>query len=261
MKTNYKRLLIGILMLAGMPVLFGCADQLVTMPTATVDSMTGAIVDTGQVVGTASMAKENAWRNAQMNRDVQRRLSHANDGFHVAFAMQEVSPGVFVQVMTQVSYADNVDFGAPIHDPSRHPVWKTIDNIVDKGAKYGFSGYAAHEVGGVLKAGYEAATGAGDTINMVANGEGNVTLDQKRSTTTTTIAGNENTVTNTSNPDTAAAPAAEEEAPEGGECLTEAPAGCPGAECSDGEWWSDVPGLSCDSYLEETPADPPVEDE
>lgn len=92
----------------------------------TINKVTGTISD-------ASTIKEVTVHQTLQARDRAYVKAHKESGFHVAFKMQEVTPGVFVQVMDDVSFREAPRFEQPLPTaPSEHPVWRTAERLGGK---------------------------------------------------------------------------------------------------------------------------------
>lgn len=179
-----------------MALLSSCAGGPVQIP-YTLLGQDGEVVETGfRTVADASVAKEIAVHETLRNRDRQYARAYQQSGFDVEFELVEVAPGLKVQVMKRVGFREAPDFSTPLPTaPSVHPVWHTVDNVVDNIGRYGLIGYSVHEGAGVLKAGIDALkdSGGGDRINITASDEAAIDFDQKRGEQTVT-AGNDATV-------------------------------------------------------------------
>ena len=88
---------------------------------------------TGQVKD-SSVQKEALYLQSRQHRDSLQRSMYKESGLQVKFVMKEVAPGVFVQMMETVTMRESPKFDQPLPTgPSVHPLWGTINNVVDKG--------------------------------------------------------------------------------------------------------------------------------
>ena len=127
MKTFFALIIAGL-------ALSGCAD------TGTMN-LGSHVVNGEQVLGItgnvkdASVQKEALFFKAHETRDKAYQKMYSQSGFNVKFEMIEVAPGVKVQVMKEVSFKESPRFEQPLPSgPSVHPVWRSFDNAIDKGA-------------------------------------------------------------------------------------------------------------------------------
>lgn len=113
-------------------LLSGCASDgsvsLSSLPIGdeAVTKLSGNITD-------ASTIKETVVHQSLQNRDRAYTKAHKESGFRVKFKMEQVSPGVYVQVMEDVSFREAPRFEQPLPTaPSEHPLWKTLDRLGGK---------------------------------------------------------------------------------------------------------------------------------
>lgn len=82
----------------------------------------------------ASTQKEALYLHTRENRDNLQKAMYAQSGLQVKFKMIEVTPGVHVQVMESVVMREYPKFDQPLpNGPSVHPVWNTVNTLIDKG--------------------------------------------------------------------------------------------------------------------------------
>lgn len=86
----------------------------------------------------ASIAKEALIHQTLQNRDQLYKESYALSGTTIAFKMLEVMPGVFVQVIDKVESKSPPEFKGELPlQPSIHPVWATVNKVVEVAGKVG----------------------------------------------------------------------------------------------------------------------------
>ena len=145
------KLLIPLLLIL---VLSGCADTGALNLGSTVIDGEQATAITGQIKD-ASVQKEAIYFQAREKRDKAYKAMYKESGFNVKFEFVEVAPGIKVQVMKEVSFKE---FDQPMPaGPSEHPVWKTVDNVVDKGTNVFLWWTGIKELAGVLKGAQDVA--------------------------------------------------------------------------------------------------------
>lgn len=125
-------LMILAMVLSPLLLLSGCgkdgsiALQPIQVDGETIDKVSGTISD-------ASTIKEVTVHQTLQARDRAYVKAHKDSGFRVKFKMQEVTPGVFVQVMDDVSFREAPRFEQPLPTaPSEHPLWRTVDRLGGK---------------------------------------------------------------------------------------------------------------------------------
>lgn len=146
------------------PLLFflsGCVGSgggTISLPAAVfVDGAT----DMAPVIAEASVGKEAVVHKSIQNYHKQYAKAFKDSGTTVKFELMEVSKGVFVQVVSSISSRGEVDMMEPPSVPSNHPVWSTVNNVLDKALTYGFGYLAVDTVVG----GFEAlGKGAGNNF-------------------------------------------------------------------------------------------------
>jgi len=123
-----------VILSASLLVMSGCGQEgimnITKLPVSdeTVIGLSGDITDT-------SVQKEALYSKMRTDRDKAQAKMYAQSGFHVQFEMQEVSPGVKVQVMKDVSFKETPRFDQPLpNGPSIHPGWKVAERVVEKTA-------------------------------------------------------------------------------------------------------------------------------
>lgn len=126
-----------LLVLIPLFLLAGCASDgsmnITKLPISdeTVTALGGNITD-------ASTQKEAIYFDARKSRDRAYKAMYDKSGFNVKFELVEVSPGVKIQMMREVSFKEAPRFDQPMPEgPSEHPVWKFAGNMVQQ-VKEGF---------------------------------------------------------------------------------------------------------------------------
>jgi hypothetical protein len=167
-----KRLL--VLLVA--TLLPGCADNYIPIT----GEMVGAASDTAGYIKDASVAKELAVHATLRNRDKVYRQMYPESGTKITFAFVEVSPGVHVQTIQEITARDSIAFRDSLPtQPSSHPVWGVAEKVLPS--------LINATVIGTL--GYQAISVLGDGWKSTAplyNGPVN-SYNPTTSTTTTTV--------------------------------------------------------------------------
>lgn len=108
-------------------LLSSCADNYIPIT----GEMVGAATDTAGYIKDASVAKELAIHATLRNRDNVYRKMYPESGTKVTFTLQEVQPGVFVQVISEITSRDSIVFKDPLPtEPSKHPVWEVASKVL-----------------------------------------------------------------------------------------------------------------------------------
>ncbi len=93
----------------------------------TITEVTGTITDT-------SVQKEALFTGMVRNRDRIQAKMYEKSGFNVKFKLVEVSPGVKIQMMEEVSFKEAPRFEQPLPaGPSEHPAWRFGEKVLTKG--------------------------------------------------------------------------------------------------------------------------------
>lgn len=147
----------------------------------------------GEVAGytkDASVAKEAEVHLTLRNRDLMYYKAHKNSGIKMAFAMQQVGTAsngspIMAYLPSEISFKETPKFEQILPtEPSKHPVWGTIDKALDKGL-WAFLGYEFFKFGTAAIDGAGAKTAyAGDfnptdslntsTLSVGASGQGSI---------------------------------------------------------------------------------------
>lgn len=114
-------------------LLFGCADY---VPVA--GSLVGMADDSVVYIKDASIAKEALVHQTLQNRDKEYGKAYKLSGTEITFAMKEVMPGIWLQVIESVASKAPPEFTGDLPTaPSVHPVWATVNKGLDVAAKVG----------------------------------------------------------------------------------------------------------------------------
>lgn len=96
------------------------SDEIVT-------EVTGSITD-------SSVQKEALYTNMVKNRDRAYVKMYAQSGVNIKFKLVEVSPGVKIQVMEELTIRETPRFQQDLPTgPSEHPVWRFGEKVLTKG--------------------------------------------------------------------------------------------------------------------------------
>jgi len=92
-----------------------------------ITEVTGSITDT-------SVQKEAIFSSMVKNRDRLYAKMYEKSGFSVKFKLVEVSPGVKIQMMEEMSVKEAPRFEQPLPaGPSEHPGWRVGEKVLTKG--------------------------------------------------------------------------------------------------------------------------------
>jgi hypothetical protein len=106
----------GVMDIAKLPV----SDEAIT-------DITGSVTDT-------SVQKEAIYASMVKSRDLRYKQMYEKSGFNVKFKLVEVSPGVKIQMMEEVSFKETPRFEQPLPTgPSEHPAWRFGEKVLTKG--------------------------------------------------------------------------------------------------------------------------------
>jgi len=148
-------------------ILTGCSTGMMPVYTAGINEAGEHVDEIAGYTKEASVFKEQQVHQTLRNRDDKHAAMYAQSGFKMTFAMQELSPGVFALLPSEITYREEPDFDQQLPvKPSEHPVWQTTNSLFSTIAKYGLIGFGISELSGVLQAGYD---GAGNTFHGDAN--------------------------------------------------------------------------------------------
>lgn len=141
-----KNVWIYVLLLAALS-LGGCASDYAPVWTAGLNAAGEPITEIGGYVKDASISKESLITANLTNYYNAYTKAHNQSGFEMEFEMVELAPGLKMWMPKKVKYRDEPQFAQlvkPPTEPSKHPVWTTVDNIVDKGL-WAFIGWAGFD--------------------------------------------------------------------------------------------------------------------
>ena len=134
---------IAIVAVCGL-MLSGCAGEFYPISDETIQQA-------GQYTKDASVAKEAEVHKTLRNRDTRYAQAYATSGTKITFEMQQVSPGIFVQVIKELAMKESPRFDTPLPQaPSVHPLWRTLEVL--GGAAIQWTGIfgIANQAAGVL---------------------------------------------------------------------------------------------------------------
>ena len=124
-----KKLIILLLLMQ----LSGCGDSGIMNITKLPISDEAVMGISGNITDT-SVQKEALYSKMRTDRDKLQLKMYAQSGFNVKFKLIEVSPGVKIQMMEEVSFKESPKFEQPLPDgPSIHPAWKFGERVLTKG--------------------------------------------------------------------------------------------------------------------------------
>lgn len=194
-------------------ILSGCASSQIEIPVSALTNEESRM-KAYSVIGDASTAKEAIIHKTWQNYHVEYQKAYVASGFNMSYQQIKLSDGTMA-LLPLVSFKPQPQMAAPPTEPSQHPVWKTVDNVVNRGIMWAGIGWVAHEFSGMQKASYDAA---GNTYNGPTTMKGSYNTAGQDNYVT--MAGTQNTSTGTDNSQAGASPVTEEEewAEGGGRC-------------------------------------------
>ncbi|MCI5123553.1 MAG: hypothetical protein D3925_03520 [Candidatus Electrothrix sp. AR5] len=92
--------------------------------------------ETYTLVKDASIAKETLVHQTKQIQFKEYGKAHAKAGLEIEFALVPVAEGVTAYLPKKISFKEQPNFaslGLPPTEPSKHPIWNTVDNIANKG--------------------------------------------------------------------------------------------------------------------------------
>ncbi|NOQ46234.1 MAG: hypothetical protein GQ559_06125 [Desulfobulbaceae bacterium] len=98
----------------------------------------------------ASVAKEKFVMDAWEVYHTQYATAYAGSGFSMQFAMIEISPGVTAYMPTAINYREEPDMVAPPAEPSKHPVWGTLNTAIRTITPWAAGAYMADSMFGAF---------------------------------------------------------------------------------------------------------------
>lgn len=114
----------------------------------------------GYVIGDTSTAKERFYQDARKNLDTRYKEAYLHSGTRIKFAQVEKRvrlPGqkedfVYTETaMVEFTARDMPDFQTIASGPSEHPVWRSVDNVINKVTPYAFGAWAVNSVTGAFE--------------------------------------------------------------------------------------------------------------
>ena len=170
-----------------------------------VDAFGKNSVELSGVIKDASVIKEKLVMETLQKRDNQIAQTHENSGIKLKFEMQEVMPGIYVQVLSEFQSREQAEFHTPLpQKPSIHPVWETVRSVTGTVAKYGLIGFGISELSNVWQSGLDAATqnwGSNNDFSTV-----NTTTSTNTTSTEAPVSSTDNSVTRTTSNSTEIVP-------------------------------------------------------
>lgn len=213
----------------------GCASGVVDIP---LDSMTTEASRTNlyTTVGDASTAKEAIVHKSWQNYHDEYGKAYKTMGFNMTFEPVEGVAGAIR--LASISFKPEIKMATPPDKPSEHPVWNTVNTVVEKGIAWAGIGYIAHEFRGMQESAYDAA---GNTYNGDTQMSGSYNTAGNDQTITT----GQQRVDNSTRTDSDGC--SNGDCNEGSEEEIEVDGSCgEGSFEEDGTWWIET-GCSCDS--------------
>lgn len=165
--TTIRKLGLSSIFLIILFAISGCANDMMEIPVSALTSDESRM-KAYSVIGDTSTAKE-----AIVHKSWQTYLEKlAEMQEHVGFTMdyKEITlKDGSKTFLPLVSYRPPLQVHAPPTEPSQHPVWRTVDNVVNRGIMWAGIGWIAHEFRGMQESAYDAA---GNTYNGPVNMKG-----------------------------------------------------------------------------------------
>lgn len=166
----------------------GCTKEYMEIPVSALTNEESRM-KAYSVLGDTSTAKEAIIHKTWQNYHDEYQKAYKGSGFTMSYQEIELSDGT-AALLPLVSFKPQPQMAAPPMEPSQHPVWKTVDNVVNRGIMWAGIGWVAHEFRGMNEAAYDAA---GNTYNGPVNMKGSYnTAGQDNNIT---MAGTQNTNT------------------------------------------------------------------
>lgn len=145
----------------------GCAGIPKEMITETLDSGGKVVTRTSTIIADASVKKEEILHDTLRNRDNKVAIAHAQSG--MVLNWQIVTEPVYYPGMSNpvnvtrylpiITYKEQPRFNQRLPtEPSKHPVWDSVNQALDKG----LTGFIVKEAAGVIKEGINVS---GDKYN------------------------------------------------------------------------------------------------
>ncbi len=170
--------------------LSGCANDMMEIPVSALTNEKSRM-KAYSVLGDTSTAKEAIVHKTWQNYHDEYQKAYKESGFTMGYQPVKLADGS-TTYLPLVSFKPQPQMAAPPTEPSQHPVWKTVDNVVNRGIMWAGIGWIAHEFRGMNEAAYDAA---GNTYNgpVAMKGSYNTAGNDQN----ITMAGTQNTNTGT----------------------------------------------------------------
>lgn len=172
-----------VLACATVSMLTGCVAQGYVPLTETQINEVGEIVE--MPIGAtrdASIAKEGFVHRSLQRRDIEYGKAYKESGFKMEFASVEIAKGIVAYLPKSISFKEVPRFEQPLPlAPSEHPVWKTVNNVVDKGlwawlgSEFFSFGKSAIDAAGDKFAGDYIPQYSNNPMSLTGNTNGNIT--------------------------------------------------------------------------------------
>lgn len=215
-------------------LLSGCANDMVDIPLSSMTTEESRVA-AYSTIGDTSTAKEAIVHKSWQTYYREYEQAYQASGMTMSYQEITLSDGSKAHLPV-INYRPPPTMAAPPSEPSQHPVWRTVDNVINKGIMWAGIGWIAHEWRGMQESAYDAA---GNTYNGPTNMKGS--YNTAGNDNYVTMNGTQNTNTGAENNQT----------------------GCPNGECGEeeeiidgscgegsfeegGTWWIE-PGCSCTS--------------
>ena len=121
----------GIEMIKKIFVLFFVMLIVAGCGASTLAPVAGELGAAGELVADASTAKEAVVHRTWQKYYEEMGRAHGVSGFHMEYALIEIN-NTMVYLPSKISFRDTPKMIAPPAEPSKHPVWGTIDNFFNK---------------------------------------------------------------------------------------------------------------------------------
>jgi len=115
------------------------------------DAMVEGVTESVPVIADASVAKEAIVHLTLRNYHKEYTKAFKASGTSIDFSMQEISPGVYVQVISKLTSRGDVKMVAPPENPSVHPGWGVAERVLTKGIDATLWGFGIDSIVGGIK--------------------------------------------------------------------------------------------------------------
>lgn len=171
--------LIALFLILSIAFSFGCSKEFAPVYTVGVNEAGETIVSTGGMIKEASISKESIVNTTKQVQFMQYVKAHKESGLKMEFEAVELAPGFKAYLPKKIEFREAPNFaqlGLPATEPSKHPVWNTINYLFEKGL-WAFLGWQFFDF---LKGAQQGARYYGDyspyNQNPVNSGEGSMTF-------------------------------------------------------------------------------------